>query len=109
METCPCCHRRMPVARAESAGAKKFAEDQTKAQSAVDVLSRHLGGSLYPENNGGPQSAMACERLRMLRALREPRLLWSIYRRSDKKGPINYGMLPAAAPIPVETQELVAA
>lgn len=70
----------------------KYAQDQKRAQAAIDVLTNHRYGADEQHPNFRRSDAAEVSRLR--RALADPVLLWSIYRRADKDG--GYG-LPIAA------------
>jgi len=88
---CPHCGMAIPTRKAN--GNTKYQEDVRKAEAAIAVLGRQP----YPE------LTQACEdeAFRLLMAIDDPAKLYAIYRRSDKRTPVNYGM--------VAMQELVAA
>jgi hypothetical protein len=88
VSVCQCCGQTIRAPRVAKRGqTKALRDDLAKAQSACDVLERHV---LQPEGywlNKRDAVIEACmlELTRMRRALVEPRLLWSIYRRASKK------------------------
>jgi hypothetical protein len=111
---CPCCHRRIPAKRKAATPKidKRLEQDIAKAQAAIAALAtceQRLGLT-------GPEwrFAIESETRRMQRALTDHRLLWSIYRRTDRTQPYYDTAEPTIEPItaePVEVfeSELVAA
>lgn len=85
VEICPCCKRKMPSVKAKSPADKKLAQDIARAEAAIAALSRYTEPSSRLWWDVSPQLVAACrdEALRMARAIADPRLLWSIYRRKD--------------------------
>jgi hypothetical protein len=106
---CPCCKRRMPAPRkAATKIDKRLEQDIARANIAVAALATcelRLGLT-------GPEwrAAIESESQRMQRAITDHRLLWSIYRRTDKTTPY-YESQPVAEPVSIATpeRELVAA
>jgi len=97
---------------------KRLEQDLARAQAAIAALataeSRHALRSVCetpsPEAIASLRQAIESESRRMSRALSDHRLLWSIYRRTDKSKP--YYESPVAKPVsvlPAEREELVAA
>jgi hypothetical protein len=96
MNICPCCKRRMPAPRKSPAPDKRLAQDIARANAAIAALataeSRHTM-RVYCELTPSPESVAALrvaidsESRRMQRAVTDHRLLWSIYRRTDKTTP----------------------
>lgn len=94
---CPCCHRRIPAPR-KSASApkidKRLEQDIGRANAAIAALA--TADSRWrlrdqptpsPEAMAALRQAIESESRRMTRALTDHRLLWSIYRRTDKTTP----------------------
>jgi hypothetical protein len=112
---CPCCKRRIPAPK--SPIDKRLEQDIARANAAIAALATAEGRwRLRDEPTPSPQAiasfrlAIESESRRMQRALTDRRLLWSIYRRSDKSAPY-YEALPMSEPVKVATPEpeLVAA
>jgi hypothetical protein len=86
MNICPCCKRKMPapsVARGKSPEAK-LEQDRAKALEAIALLEQFK--PWYSDSAVTRQAvavAVGDEIVRMRHALRDTRLLWSIYRRRD--------------------------
>jgi hypothetical protein len=110
---CPCCKRRIPTPRkaAQQKIDKRLEQDIARANAALAALATceaRLGLT-------GPEwrQAIESESQRMQRALTDHRLLWSIYRRTDKTAPYWQATEPVAEPqaaIAAEPEpELVAA
>ena len=98
---------------------KRLEQDIARAQSAIAALTTAENRILFrsfnepapsPEALASFRSAVDSESRRMTRALTDHRLLWSIYRRTDKTAPY-YESQPVAEPVSVRTpeRELVAA
>jgi hypothetical protein len=96
MTICPCCHRRMPAPRKTAKTDKRLEQDLARANSAIAALA--TAGSRQtmrvcaeptpsPESAAALRAAIESETRRMQRALTDHRLLWSIYRRTDKSAP----------------------
>src|SRR5271170_2769872 len=103
MSKCECCRQVIRASRTPKQGqTKALRDDLTKAQSAIDVLTQEIANPStfwrkdeeaipqlkpYIFNTAINTHIEACqlEQARMQRALVEPRLLWSIYRRASKK------------------------
>jgi hypothetical protein len=104
---CPCCHRRISAPR-KSAGSqidKRLEQDIARANAAISALAtaeQRLGLT-------GPEwrAAIESESQRMQRAIADHRLLWSIYRRTDKTTPY-YESQPVAEPQPAVEPQSVA-
>jgi hypothetical protein len=93
---CPCCGRKI-IAKKSSAPKidRRLAQDLERANAAIAALAtceQRLGLS-------GPEwrFAIESETRRMQRALTDHRLLWSIYRRTDKTAPYWQAAEPQAA------------
>jgi hypothetical protein len=124
MAKCQCCGQeiRKRTVRASKSPARWLAEDTAKAEAAIDVLATlGMRGTTYelPASvqtgrgyltDGQPvQSfalapaspalieACASEELRLRRALTEPELLWSIYRRKFAKAGAAYELAAPTA------------
>jgi len=93
MNVCPTCKRRIPgPKRTED---KRLAEDRVKAKRSLAVLESCLANPWYFDLS----DAIREEQERLVRALSDTRLLWTIYRRADK------GKLPPY----YQTEERIAA
>ena len=99
----------MPVPRSTSDTAKKLAEDIAKAERAIAALNTcqerlNRGSEQWRARFSmtGPEwdAAIFSEVLRLRMAIKNPRILWAIYRRADKGQPYFEA--------PVESQELAA-
>lgn len=108
MNICPCCKRRMPAPRKQAKIDKRLEQDIARANAAIEALrtcETRLGLT-------GPEwrQAIESETQRLQRAIKDHRLLWSIYRRTDKTTPY-YASQPIDEPASVATpeRELVAA
>lgn len=101
MNICPCCKRAMPRTKTTKLD-KRLSEDIAKAERAIANLEFNAANppiDLATEygpmprflNTVSPQgsflAAIALELTRMRLALTDHRLLWSIYRRAEKKAP----------------------
>lgn len=80
---CPTCNRRMPVAKVTMD--KRIVADVERAEKAISSLVNCQTRSDLAAPS--MQKAIALELTRMRRAVTDYRLLWSIYRRTDKRGP----------------------
>lgn len=109
---CPCCHRRIPAPRKAATPKidKRLEQDIARANAAISALAtceQRLGLTGLEWHQ-----AIESESRRMTRALTDHRLLWSIYRRTDKTAPY-YSAEPIIEPITAEPMiaepELVAA
>lgn len=78
MNTCPTCKRRMPTPRTSSD--KRLTEDIGKARYSLAVLESVLSNPYYFDI----AQAIRDEQSRLVAALSDHRLLWTIYRRNDK-------------------------
>ena len=79
---CPYCGKDIPT---KARGIEsKYREDVRRAEQAIGVLDRVPYPELY--------EACRLEKIRLQRAISNPALLYSIYRRADKKTPVAYGM-----------------
>jgi hypothetical protein len=105
---CPCCHRRIPAPPRKSASApktdKRLEQDIERAQAAISALATAESRwrmrdepTPSPEAIASLRQAIESESRRMTRALTDHRLLWSIYRRTDKTTPY-YEAQPLAEP-----------
>lgn len=74
--TCPACNRRFPSPKVQD---KKLTEDLARAQRAINILDDYATHNRY-----GLGEACQLEAFRLLRAMSDHKLLWSIYRRKDK-------------------------
>jgi hypothetical protein len=109
---CPCCGRKI-IAKKSSAPKidKRLEQDIARANAAISALAtceQRLGLTGLEW-----RQAIESETQRMQRALTDHRLLWSIYRRTDKTAPY-YSSEPiiepiTAEPIEISESELVAA
>jgi len=82
---CPHCGIAIPTRK--SGANAKYQEDVRKAEAAIAVLGRQPYAEL--------KEACEMEAFRLLMAIDDPAKLYSIYRRNDKKTPLNYGMVAA--------------
>jgi hypothetical protein len=80
MQICPCCKRKMPVAK-KAGVSKDLSRDLALAESAIDALESAL---LWPNESESFREAVHMELQRMNRALTDHGLLWRIYRRNSK-------------------------
>jgi len=78
---CPTCHRKFTAPRTVD---KKLAQDMARAEQAIFIL------ETYHADSPAMHEACELEAQRMRRALTDHKLLWSIYRRSDKAS--GYGI-----------------
>lgn len=81
MEICPCCKRKMVAPRATMD--KRIVQDIAKAQAAI----AHCENALVNPWFANAKVAIQDEVVRLNRALTDHRLLWTLYRRADKKPP----------------------
>lgn len=104
---CPCCKRRIPTSRVCSKTDKRLEQDIARANAAIAALATAEGRTrlrVYNEPTPSPEaiaslrSAIESETKRMTRALTDHRLLWSIYRRTDKTAP--YYSVAEPQPVP---------
>lgn len=72
---CPACNRRFSTTQPHD---KKLAQDIARANAAITIL------DTYSTTNVSLREACEMEAVRMRRALTDHRLLWTIYRRSDR-------------------------
>jgi hypothetical protein len=116
--TCPCCGRKI-IAKKSSAPKidRRIEQDIAKANSAIAALATaEFRYTLRDEPTPSPEAiaslrqAIRSEEKRLRRAIVDHRLLWSIYRRTDKTTPY-YESQSVAEPVSVATSEpeLVAA
>ena len=102
-EICPCCKRAIPKPRTTQP--KTYIDDLAKASAAVAAIEgtiKRNWNPLVPDRwsqkiTGAaerPEFIAACklELARMKRALGDPELLWSIYRRRFPKNGAAYGL-----------------
>jgi hypothetical protein len=78
VSVCPTCKRKMPSPKLTED--KRLVEDRLKAKRSLAVLESCLGDAWYFDL----ADAIRDEQERLIRALSDSRLLWSIYRRADK-------------------------
>ena len=113
---CPCCKRRIPASRKTATTDKRLEQDIARANAAIAALATAEGRTRLrvcneptplPEAIVSLRQAIESESRRMTRALTDHRLLWSIYRRTDKTAP--YYSTPVVQPQPAVAAELVAA
>jgi hypothetical protein len=102
--TCPSCGKTFPV---KIRGAEsKYKEDQEKAWKALAALEHVLsqshqewirnGLAAHSDGFGTFRMAVEMEMERLLKFVDLPDKLYAIYRRADKKTPVNYGMSAAS-------------
>ena len=105
MNICPCCKRAIPAPKTQD---KRLAQDIAKVEAAILACDRACTKPFFsstincmgePTADRAMLEAISSERKRLARALTDHKLLWSMYRRSDKKEPYYT----------VETRETVAA
>jgi hypothetical protein len=115
---CPCCKRRVPAPRKSATTDKRLEQDIARANAAIAALATAEGRTrlrVYNEPAPSPEAiaslrqAIESESKRMTRALTDHRLLWSIYRRTDKTAPYYSVVQPQPVPQAAVTAELVAA
>src|ERR1700676_990157 len=105
MNICPCCGRKI-IAKKSSAlkSDRRLEQDIERANAAIAALATAESRwrmrdepTPSPEAIASLRQAIESESRRMTRALTDHRLLWSIYRRTDKTTPY-YESQPVAEP-----------
>jgi len=81
MNVCPTCKRRMPSPKRTED--KRLTEDRFKAKRSLAILEAALSNPWYFDLTEAIQE----EQVRLVRALSDYRLLWTIYRRNGKGTP----------------------
>lgn len=81
MNICPCCKRAVPVAKTMQD--KRLTQDLERVAFAISVCEDALTNPFFANIT----EAVRQERTRLNLALTDHRLLWTLYRRSDKKEP----------------------
>lgn len=123
-KVCPCCGRKI-IAKKSSAPKldRRLEQDLGRANAAIAALATAESKLVFrsfnesapsPEALASFRAAVASERKRLSLALSDHRLLWAIYRRTDKSTPYYESAAPLpqpAEPVNVATPEpeLVAA
>jgi hypothetical protein len=89
---CPHCGMAIPgkTNGSKDAASKLLAQDREHAQRAIEVLSRFTEDSRVSSGPSGLAEAVFAERLRLQVAIDTPVLLWSIYRRAEKRKAVDY-------------------
>jgi len=81
MNICPCCKRAIP--QPKNTLDKRILQDLERVNAAIRACESALSNPFFAD----AIDAIKAERLRLNRALTDHRLLWSLYRRADKKPP----------------------
>lgn len=93
---CPCCKRKMPSPRGTVKQDARLTQDIAKVEAAILACDRACTNPFFasavnfigqPTEDRAMLEAISNERKRLARALTDHKLLWSMYRRADKRTP----------------------